>query len=474
MYSQSDLFDLKSSLSAGAQVYVEGDEGYPTYIKRWSAAAEKPAAIIVLPSSASDVAQALHFTKCHQLDLAVKGGGHATSGSSSTHGGLCIDLSLMRSVTVDTDKRTLRAGGGTLWRDVYQAGEAHGMACVGGAVDDTGVGGLTLGGGYGYMSGACGLVIDNLLEIEFILADGSHVTASASENTDLFWAARGAGASFGVAISFLFQAYEQKGPVWGGLLVFSAESLSAVVEAGNSFIETRDENGSLVVSIACPPPSSTMVVLALVYYNGTEDQAKRAFAPLLKLTCLANTTGLMPYPEINRIFSTGPDSHGMRHSMKGSAFTFPMSADLAASILDELSSFMKQVPDAASSLVAFEFFPYHKISAVPQTATAFANRGAYGNLLTIMGWKDPANDEKCREMARRFSIRAKSVFKATVDKQCPDEKSTGVGEYFNYDGIGVSGHEVFGVNFPRLVELKERYDPENMFSKGPKLLLLRK
>ncbi|KAI0995773.1 hypothetical protein K3495_g12407 [Podosphaera aphanis] len=467
MFSQSDLLQLKSCLSAGARVVVPSDDDYLACTMRWSATAQKPAAIIVLPSSAADISHALKFTHQHQLDLAVKCSGHWFF--SSTNGGLCIDLSQMNSVEVDQEKLTIRAAGGALWRDVYKAGEAHGLACVGGTLDNLGVGGLTLGGGYGFMSGARGLVIDNLLEIEYVLADGSLVTASARENTDLFWAARGAGASFGVATSFLFRAYEQKDLVWGGLLKFSSESLSAVVEAGNSFIDTKDESGSMVVSIITPPQTNSAVIQALVYYNGTEDKARRAFAPLLKLNCLTNETGLMTYPEINKILSIGPDANGMRHSMKGSAFAFPLSKKLAASMLDELSSFVEQIPDAASSMVTFEFCPSSKISAVAQTATSFANRGAHGNISTIASWTNSTNDEKCHDMVRRISMKAKSEFEAVTQKLSGEENKA-VGEYFNYDGFGSSGQDLFGVNFPRLVEIKKRYDPENMFSKGPRLL----
>lgn len=388
---------------------------------------------MVFPAVVEDVSEALRFARSQDLEIAVKGGGHASIGSSSTDGGLCIDLSLMREISVDTHKRTIRAGGGALWSDVYAAGEAHGLACVGGAVDDTGVGGLTLGGGYGYMSGAHGLVIDNLLEIEFVLADGSITTASEKNEPDLFWAARGAGAGLGVATSFLYQAHEQKGPVWGGLLIFSPSQLGPVIEAGNDFINLNEEKGSLVVSIVSPPPNKSMVILALVYYNGAESEARKTFASLLQLEHIADTTGMISYPEINKLFSSGTAVHGMRHSMKGSAFTFPLAPSFANLMLEELSSFIEKVPDASSSLIAFEFFPYHKITAVRQSDTAFANRGEYGNLLCIMGWRDPVHDEICRAWARNISKRAKSHFESTR-RDGGENSEKGVGEYFNYDG----------------------------------------
>jgi FAD/FMN-containing dehydrogenase len=166
--------------------------------------------VVVYPTSAEDVSKAILFGVANNLELAVKGGGHATSGSSSTDGGLCIDLDKMRGVSVDTEKKTVTAQGGAWWEDVDAAATKYGLACVGGTVSHTGIGGLTLGGGYGFLSGEHGLVVDNLLEVEYVLADGTIVTASEKENQDLFWAARGAGAGFGVATRFTYRAHDQK------------------------------------------------------------------------------------------------------------------------------------------------------------------------------------------------------------------------------------------------------------------------
>ncbi|RKF53597.1 6-hydroxy-D-nicotine oxidase [Golovinomyces cichoracearum] len=470
-FCSRDVEELKSKLSSEAQTVLEGDDRYDELSRRWSAAAEKRASIIVLPTSTADVSRALQFAQDFKLDLAVKGGGHATCASSSTNGGLCIDLSLMRDVSVDTKRQTIRAAGGALWRDVYEAGESVGLACVGGAVDETGVGGLTLGGGYGYMSGAHGLVIDNLLEVEYVLANGTTVIASERENPDLFWAARGAGAGFGVATSFLYQAHPQTAPVWGGLLVFTAEQLGDVIEAGNDFIGLNDEKGSLVVSVTTPPPTHTVVVLALIYYNGTEQEAQKAFTKLLQLKPMANTLGLISYPSINQLFSGGATVHGMRHSMKGAAFYFPLQPSFAKKLLEELSSFVSKVPDASSSLIAFEFFPHNKIASVPLTATAFANRGPYGNLVSIMGWRESVNDERCRQFSRDISEMSKKVFFSIIrSKDGEEDNNRGVGEYFNYDGLRTCGKSVFGINFSRLVKIKNQYDPKNLFNKGPKLI----
>jgi FAD/FMN-containing dehydrogenase len=173
------------------------------------------------------------FTKTRGIEIAIRGGGHATSGASSTEGGICIDLSKLRKVIVNPDTKTVTAQGGALWADVDKAAEEHGLAVVGGTVNTTGVGGLTLGGGYGYLVGQYGLVIDNLLEVKLVLADGKTVTASRHKNSQLFWAIRGAGASFGAVLSFTFQAYAMRTPVWGGALVIGISELQKVVAFAN-------------------------------------------------------------------------------------------------------------------------------------------------------------------------------------------------------------------------------------------------
>jgi FAD/FMN-containing dehydrogenase len=194
-----DINNLRSLLNGTeAEVRGPGDTGYDKSIDRWSKAAEKPAGVAIAPTSAKEVAIAVKYAAENGLDLAVKGGGHSTAGVSSTDGGVLIDLqSKMRKVTVDTDKQQLHVGGGALWMDVDDAAWEKGLATVGGTVADTGVGGLTLGGGYGVLSGAHGLVIDNTVSFEIVLANGEIKRASKEENPDLFWAMNGAGQNFG-------------------------------------------------------------------------------------------------------------------------------------------------------------------------------------------------------------------------------------------------------------------------------------
>ena len=291
---------LRLCLSQDSAVVTEQSEYYGGSIARWSTAAEKRAvsrakalrltksnvnqAIVVFPAHVEEVSIVLVFAKKHGIELAICGGGHATSGSSSTESGLCIDLSKLRKVTVDPNAETVTAQGGARWVDVDKAAEQHGLAVVGGTVNTTGVGGLTLGkesisgfsslasilmpffkiqayfernnaahhtkpcpfnkmltsvslgGGYGYLVGQYGLVIDNLLEVEMVLADGKIVTASKHKNTQLFWAIRGAGACFGVVLNFTFKAYRLGCDVWGRTLVIDIADLSESGSLLNEFL----------------------------------------------------------------------------------------------------------------------------------------------------------------------------------------------------------------------------------------------
>jgi FAD/FMN-containing dehydrogenase len=170
-----------------------------------------------MPSETGDISTALKWAQEHQVDIAVKCGGHSVSGTSSSHGGLVIDLSRMNKATVDPVNKTVTAQGGATWKEVDESAGEHGLATVGGTVNHTGIGGLTLGGGYGWLSGQYGLTIDNLLSATVVLADGRILTASSAENSDLFWGLRGAGYNFGVVVDFTYRAYDQRSPVFAGL-----------------------------------------------------------------------------------------------------------------------------------------------------------------------------------------------------------------------------------------------------------------
>lgn len=338
----------------------------------------------------------------------------------------------MRGVSVDPVSKTIKAQGGCLWADVDMAAYEHGLATVGGTINHTGIGGLTLGGGYGWLSGKHGLVIDNLLAVQMVLADGSIVTASESENTDLFWAVRGAGQSFGVVVEFTYRAHPQSSTVWAGLLGFLPEYHEALVTATNQLITSSQGNYGLGLGFSCPPPSFQPLAIAVVYYNGPASAAEEFYAPLLALNPIMNTTASIPYKQLNSILNFASE-HGGRKFVKGSTFATPLRPAFFQFIFEEFSRFLKQIPQA-SALLFFEYFPTDKICAVPHEAMSFANRGQYQNVLVSPRWTDPAHDEACATWAKETALK----FDAEMERGKRDGdvkmKVEGVGQYGNYDG----------------------------------------
>ncbi|RAL67588.1 hypothetical protein DID88_008341 [Monilinia fructigena] len=413
------IHDLIKSLTAESAVISIGDKGYEESIKRWAVTAEKRAGLIVFPATASDVSKAILCATQLGVDLAVAGGFHSTSGSSSTDGGISINLSKMRGVTADPEAMKITVQGGALWEDVDNAAAKHGLATVGGTVNQTGVGGLTLGGGYGYLSGQYGLVIDNLLSVQMVLASGQVKTVSERESPELFWAVRGAGAAFGVATEFVLRAYKQENL-----------DLAPLNQINN-------------------------------VYNGPEESARKLFEPILKLGSLLNTTAMIPYPAVNA-FHNPFIPPGARRTMKGSTFTTPLDIPFVEGMFKDYVSFIQSTPDAEKTLVLWEFISPHKIMSMPQNATSFANRGPYGNVVFASAWTNVENDLVCRDWTRAMAKKARNQLLKTgtgAGKQ-------GVGEYANYEGMNETpAKTLFGDNYERLVELKMVFDPRNIFGK---------
>lgn len=343
-----------------------------------------------------------------------------------------IDLSLMRGVTVDKEAKTITAQGGCIWEDVDKAGYEHGLVTVGGTVNHTGIGGLTLGGGYGWLSGEHGLVIDNLLSVQMVLADGTIVTASNSENKDLFWAVCSAGQAFGVVFEFTYRAYEQKSTVWAGQMVFIPNNLETLITTVNEVHAKAKGNSGLVLAIVRPPPAFLPALVMFLFFNGPSTEAEEFYAPLITLKPVTNTCASMAYPKLNSMINFAAE-HGGRKSSKGATVVPPIRPAFFQSIFTEYARLSEQNPDIFGTLI-FEYLPPEQICAVPNHATAFANRGKHQNVLISPKWKDPAQDEKGRawatEIAGKFRVemeRGKMEGDIGMDLE-------GSGLYGNYDG----------------------------------------
>ncbi|KAE8386654.1 hypothetical protein BDV23DRAFT_187058 [Aspergillus alliaceus] len=459
--------ELKKELQGtNAEVITPDNENYPESISRFSASSERDAGAVIRVTCTDEVSKTVSFATKRHIPFVVQGGGYNTSGSSSTYGGIAISMSKMSKIIVDQASKTIAVQGGATWQDVDRVADTFGLAVVGCTMNKTSVGGTTLGGGYGWLTGSYGLIIDNLLSVKMVLADGRVVTASITDNTDLFWAVRGAGQNFGVATEFVFKAYPQKNPVFGGLLYFTADRLAKILDFANHFEERATGHEGLFFGFTAPPLMQATVIFAVVFYNGPRPEAERFFAPILSQGPVLNDTRMMPYPEINMMMNKAAEFGG-RKRLGGTSVTLPLDVKYMEELYRDFDNIMKTFPLASESIVVFELLPYTELIKVPNDATAFANRGRYYNAGLIFCWHNPELDPKMRslhqDMVQKIGERA-GIAKSP-------EANQGVGVYANYAGHEANARELFGDNLPRLQKLKMQYDPDNVFRKWHDMFL---
>ncbi|KAJ5542733.1 hypothetical protein N7461_008736 [Penicillium sp. DV-2018c] len=454
---------LRSKLK-NATVYTPDSEGYKNSLIRWSDTGTKPAGIVVQPVDAADISTALLWAQENNVDLAVKGGGHSTAGTSSSDGGLVIDLSRMNHVTADVAKKTITAQGGATWKEVDDAGALHGLAAVGGTVNHTGIGGLTLGGGYGWLSGMYGLTIDNLLSATVVLADGNVVTASATENPDLFWGLRGAGYNFGVVADFTYQAYDQKNPVFSGILGYTPHKLEGVMDALNESLAKPDARFGAMSFFALGPEGSGPMVLVIGVFNGSREEGEEKFARFTALEPVLNTLDMIPYSLVNTL-QNPQATYGDRKSFKGIFYQPPLDPKFVRSIFNEFMEKVQGEPDLAQSAIILEYIDMRKICEVPLTATAMGSRNTTQNGIVSLRWTDPSKDLEHRAWSRGIQAKWKAELDAQTKHQNQTEDSN-VPQYINYAEPGDSVvNNIYGENLGRLQEVKAKYDPTNVFHK---------
>jgi FAD/FMN-containing dehydrogenase len=375
---------------------------------------------------------------------------------------VCIDLGKkMTKVTVDPTAKTITAQGGCNWKHVDVAGAEHGLATVGGTVNHTGIGGLTLGGGYGHLSGLYGMTVDNLLSATCVLASGEVIKCDEKNEPDLFWALRGAGQSFGITTEFVYQAYDQKNAVWGGLCVFTPDKLEGVVAFVNKLLASGEDKAVCLMGFSAPPPASQPVVLCACSYNGDEATARSFFKDLLDLGPVMEHLGEMPYEKVNEILNPAAGYDG-RKLFGGSNFTAPLDAGFVQSLFEQFTKIIMGEPDANQSVILFECIPNDKIRSVAKDAMAFGNRGDFYTVGMIWKWYDPELDGKFRQYNRQIAD--------LVRKEAGTKKAGDVGNYSNYVGADEKTENLFGANTARLRTLKGKYDPDNWFSKWHSLL----
>lgn len=436
------------------EVLRPGDAGYDDARAIWNGAIDRCPAFIVRCRSAAEVAASVRFAADHGLLLAVKGGGHSIPGWSVCEGGLMIDLSPMKALHVDPERRIATAGPGLLLRD-YDAGtQAQGLASPGGEISHTGIAGLTLGGGIGWLSRKHGLACDNLVEAQVVLADGSIVTASESHNADLFWGLRGGGGNFGVVTRFTFRVHPVP-PMMAGFVMYPAAAAPEVLGHYEAMTRRAPDELSLVAALLTAPPAPFVpealrlqpVVAVAACYVGPATQGAEAVQPLRSFGRPAlDTFAVQPYTQVQQWFDESVP-HGLHYHCR-SEWLKPLEppdihalAQAGASRSSPISQVLLRHMGGATARIAPD-------------ATAFRFRHAT-HILTVAACWDPADTRHdlhrswCREAWR--SLRPASAGGSYVNQLSDDESADRTREAYG------------AATWERLVEVKRRFDPDNLF-----------
>lgn len=430
------------------QIVQWGDAEYDEARAVYNAMHDRWPALVVRVEKSEDVCATIDFARSHGLQIAVRGGNHSMPGFGSCDDGLVIDLSRLRRVEVIEQTRVARVGGGCTWADLNDATHPFGLATTGGLISSTGVAGLTLGGGIGYLSRHCGLACDNLLSADLVTAAGEQLTCNEHRNADLFWALRGGGGNFGVVTTFEFRLHRVN-HVLGGPVFYPLDA--QVLRAYRDFLPRAPEQLGLVLGLTLGPPLPILpegwhgepVAVALACWTGSIEEGEQVLKPLdAWAPVLARNIGPMPYPVINTLFDSLLP-HGLRHYWK-SQFVRNISDEAIDAHLDHAA----HAPSVESGIF---FYPVdgacHPVAA---DATAFTPRDAAFAVGIHGSWRDAADDERNVRWVRECD-------EAVWPFAC-------AGEYVNFMSDSTQGVAAsYGANLRRLVEVKRRYDPNNLF-----------
>ena len=445
--------------SIKGRVVQPGDLDYDEVRALWNAMIDRRPAVIVQCTHSSDAVHALRYAREQGLDITTRGAGHNIAGNGMCEGGLVIDFSTMKAVSIDPERRRALVEPGATLADFDAAAQAHGLATPVGINSSTGIAGLTLGGGFGWLTRKHGLTIDNLLSAKLILANGQEVSASEQENPNLFWAIRGGGGNFGVVTQFEFQLHQFGPEVLAGLLVFPMEQAPQILQRYRDFVATAPEelNVWLVLRKAPPLPflpeevhGREVLVLAL-FYAGDVAEGMPLIAPLQQFGKPYGThVGAMPYTDWQQAFDPLL-TKGARNYWKSHNFT-----ELNDATLDTLLEYAHQLPsDQCEIFVAQVSGAANRVAA---DAMAYGHRDARFVLNVHGRWDDAGDDDHCITWARAF-------FKAS-------QPYASGGAYINFMTEDETNRvdSAYGPNLSRLRECKKQYDPDNVFHTNQNIL----
>ncbi len=422
-----------------------GEDAYEEARAVWNGLIDRRPALIVRCAGVSDVIRAVDFARAHQLLVSVRGGGHNVPGNSVCDGGLMIDLAGMRSIRVDPHRRTAQAEGGATWGEFDHETQAFGLATTGGAVSDTGIAGLTLGGGLGWLAGKYGLACDNLLAADIVTADGDLLMVSASDHADLFWGLRGGGGNFGVVTSLTYQLHPV-GPLLAGHILYPVTQAREVLRFYRDFSCEIPDEVNTVAGLTTSPDGAPVLAL-LLCYNGPLAAGEEALRPMRAFGApLVDEICPRPYAEVQRQLDAA-SPRGRRYYIKANFVT-----DISDAAIDLLVEHFATVP-SPFSLIAFQQLG-GAVGRVGSKATAFYHREARYEWFVQSAWEDPGENAANIQWTRAL---------AEAMEPC----TTGRG-YVNHLGPeamegAASLRSAYGPHYESLVALKNQYDPTNLF-----------
>jgi FAD/FMN-containing dehydrogenase len=438
------------------EILVSGQSGYDDARAVWNAMIDRKPALIARCKNAGDVMKTVSYARDNNLPVSIRGGGHNVAGHAVCDDGVMIDLSLMRAVQVDAEGRRARVEGGATWGDVDSETQKFGLATPGGLISDTGVGGLTLSGGIGWLRSAYGLCIDNILSVEIVTADGQLRTANESENTDLFWAIRGGGGNFGVITMFEFALHPVGPQVMFCAPIYPVEAGPEPIRFWRDFLaDKNDKVGSLLEFSTVPEDDAfpkefwgEKVYTIVAVYAGDADEGEALLQPLRELGDLVTDLSCqIEYCELQKLFDTLMPAGDYRCYWK-SHYLNGLSDEIIDTIMERAVT--TPSPNTLSSIWNFG----GATAGVAADATAFGDRSMPYMYKIDSVWSDPKDDETNLKWTRDYwdSLKPHSYHGRM---------------YLNFPGLGEEGDKIledtFGSNYSRLREIKRKYDPDNCF-----------
>jgi FAD/FMN-containing dehydrogenase len=428
--------------SVRGAVITPDDDSYDAVRSVWNGMIDRRPGAIVRCAGSADVVAAVRFAREHDILVSVRGGGHNVAGKAVADGALTVDLSPMRDVHVDPALSTVRVAGGCLWSDVDRETQAFGLATTGGTVSHTGVGGLTLGGGIGWLGALHGLTCDNLISVDLVTANGEYLRVSEGEHAELFWALRGGGGNFGVATRFELGVHPVGPIVYGGPILWPAAQSREVLAAYVELCRDLPDELTLFAGLIPSPEDMQPLVAIVVGWFGPLDGADDALAPVRALGPVIDLAGPIPYVGLQSMLDDAVP-HGLPRYWKSGYFT-----ELAESTLATVA----EANDRKPTPISLQLF-FHQHGAATRVATedtAFPHRSPSWDFDVLAQWFEPDQAQVGIQWAR-------SVW----DELAPHSSGVYV-NHLDSDDKGRIAH-AYGPNYERLVSLKQKYDPDNFF-----------